>query len=47
MLKLLQMLLQIQTCRWKNNIFCADDGDCTVKQDVGDEVLAQTIASAS
>ena len=28
-------------------LFCADDGDCTVKQDVGDAVLAQTIASAS
>ena len=28
-------------------IFCADDGDCTVQQDVGDEVLVQTIASAS
>ena len=28
-------------------IFCADGGDCTVKQDVGDEILAQTIASAS
>ena len=28
-------------------IFCAAGGDCTVKQDVGDEVLEQTIASAS
>ncbi|MDA8791527.1 prepilin-type N-terminal cleavage/methylation domain-containing protein [Candidatus Pelagibacter bacterium] len=28
-------------------IFCAASGDCTVKQDVGDEILAQTIASAS
>ena len=23
-------------------IFCADDGDCTVKQDVGDTILATT-----
>jgi prepilin-type N-terminal cleavage/methylation domain-containing protein len=28
-------------------IHCADGGDCTVKQDVGDEILVQTIASAS
>ena len=28
-------------------VFCAAGGDCTVKQDVGDTVLAQTIASAS
>ena len=28
-------------------IFCANAGDCTVKQDVGDEILSQTIASAS
>jgi len=28
-------------------IFCADDGDCTVKQDVGDTILAQTISSST
>ena len=28
-------------------IFCADGGDCTVKQDVGDTILAQTISSAT
>ena len=28
-------------------VFCAAGGACTIKQDVGDEVLAQTIASAS
>ena len=28
-------------------VFCADGGDCTVKQDVGDTILSQTIKSAS
>ena len=41
------MLLLLQLADGRITIFCADDGDCTVQQDVGDEVLAQTIASAS